>query len=230
MNTFPARQLGLYQAKQKLKLYKSPINHNNQPIKGLVENWVTGLRGKLWLTGFILSKAKDMQQMVKLEEEMDRRPATVVWMTETDTHAITHTHKQLQKQHGLPYNPVPWPSPISTHTGHPYHHPATAHTPPTRFTPLAVRFPYGLEEFKQQNSHSFLQTVSPLHWQCSVATQGHKSPKLFFFFNCPVNCCRNWGFKWSLFKRFYVSGAQMIILWIILYDTAVLSQALNRWS
>lgn len=27
---------------------------------------------------FVYCKAKDMQQMVKLEEEMDRRPATVV--------------------------------------------------------------------------------------------------------------------------------------------------------
>lgn len=43
---------------------------------------------------FIYSKAKDMQQMVKLEEEMDRRPATVVWATETETQVHTHTHTQ----------------------------------------------------------------------------------------------------------------------------------------
>lgn len=51
---------------------------------------------------FVPSKAKDMQQMVKLEEEMDRRPATVVWATETETQTHTHTlnkhtHTQVQK-------------------------------------------------------------------------------------------------------------------------------------
>lgn len=33
-----------------------------------------------------------MQQMVKLEEEMDRRPATVVWATETSPHKNTVIH------------------------------------------------------------------------------------------------------------------------------------------
>lgn len=37
-----------------------------------------------------------MQQMVKLEEEMDRRPATVVWATET--HTQTHTLSLLHTQ------------------------------------------------------------------------------------------------------------------------------------
>lgn len=52
---------------------------------------------------FIYSKAKDMQQMVKLEEEMDRRPATVVWATETETqvhtHSRIHTHAGAETLH-----------------------------------------------------------------------------------------------------------------------------------
>lgn len=114
MSTFPAGQLGPHQTKQKLKVFKSPKNQRSARIISPSCVWLkfgpTRLSGRLslWLTGFILSKARDMQQMVKLEEEMDRRPATVVWMTETDT------HKQLQKQHGLSYNPVLWPLPTLT--------------------------------------------------------------------------------------------------------------------
>lgn len=52
----------------------------------------------------ISPKAKDIQQMVKLEEEMDRRPATVVWATDrvtgphmyTPTHSYTHTQSSAE--------------------------------------------------------------------------------------------------------------------------------------
>lgn len=52
-----------------------------------------------------------MQQMVKLEEEMDRRPATVVWATETETqvhthtHTVVYTHMQVQK-HSIADSPL----------------------------------------------------------------------------------------------------------------------------
>lgn len=36
---------------------------------------------------FLMLQAKEMQQMVKLEAEMDRRPATVVWNSKTQTEA-----------------------------------------------------------------------------------------------------------------------------------------------
>lgn len=38
-----------------------------------------------------------MQQMVKLEEEMDRRPATVVWAAETHEHKRTLVHSHTQE-------------------------------------------------------------------------------------------------------------------------------------
>lgn len=36
---------------------------------------------------FLMLQAKEMQQMVKLEAEMDRRPATVVWNSKMQTEA-----------------------------------------------------------------------------------------------------------------------------------------------
>jgi len=57
----------------------------------------------VWLTVRLFSislKAKDIQQMVKLEEEMDRRPATVVWATETKTQASTHPHEETHTDTG----------------------------------------------------------------------------------------------------------------------------------
>lgn len=38
---------------------------------------------------FLMLQAKEMQQMVKLEAEMDRRPATIVWNSKTQTEAAT---------------------------------------------------------------------------------------------------------------------------------------------
>lgn len=42
---------------------------------------------------FLVLQAKEMQQMVKLEAEMDRRPATIVWNSRTQTEAAKPTSK-----------------------------------------------------------------------------------------------------------------------------------------
>ena len=43
---------------------------------------------------FLMWQAKEMQQMVKLEAEMDRRPATVVWNSRTQTETTEPPHQR----------------------------------------------------------------------------------------------------------------------------------------
>lgn len=189
----------------------------------------------LWLTVLILSKAKDMQQMVKLEEEMDRRPATLVWMTETHTH--THTSSCRNNTDcpiTLYYDPHLFFTSTDKHTGQPHHHhhhPATAHTPPTRFTPPAVTFAYDWKSFSGRIHIPVCRLCfSPsLAMFCSYSgTQ--ITQVVCFFHDYPATGYRDEGLKWNVFKRFYVDAAEMILLWGLLYVSAVLSQAPKRWS
>ena len=123
-----------------------------------------------------------MQQMVKLEEEMDRRPATVVWATETETQAHTHTHIHTHtcrcRKHSTADSPsTSLPTSLSLYVlscSHTHKH--TVALPPPLPRPLT-----SLHHWATGPSLADWQGVQPLTEGGNVTTETHPSSTVCSF-------------------------------------------------
>lgn len=125
-----------------------------------------------------------------------------------DRHTRHHTHKQLQKQHGLSYNPVPWPLPTLT-----FSFPRTN----TLFTLTTTQLlhtlhPLGLHHWQSDLLMDWKSLSSRIHIPfCKLSFSlsltmfcSYRGAQItqVVFFNYPATCCRNGGLSEVYLKDF----------------------------